>query len=310
VSSITGELGTQLTIVPSDLVTASGAAITGDLVLELIELPFAEDMVKYQVSSASANGLMSMGGAIHVSIRSNGEAVNLVHGKTLKVSFPCRQLGAMSLCYGSADSLGNVAWVPTSITLKSDAKKAADHMTTKPGAMISDEELAKQILRERDSLGIAGTSQDEFPLESRDFTALDAAKRRSTVHTYGVCSPVEATQLGWLGCGTAVPTEAGCALSLGGAEKAAGSIWVWAVAPDRNVVIGPLMLADAKAQASLKMPASKAVRFLGIALDANGGFLLGSDEVPVSDPQAKIQLNLAPSNPSVVKHYLTTPLAL
>ena len=265
------ELGTQIKIVPADLVTASGAALSGDLIVELTELPYAEDMVPWLVGSESAGQPQATGGAVCLRITHQGEPVGLKPGKTMQVSFPCRMQGAMQLQYGTEDTLGRVGWTQAGVQLVMDQGKSVDHLATKADAKSGMDALKLQLVQERDSLGLAGTSAEQFPANTHDQMALDAAQRQNDVHTYHNCSPVGIKQLGWVGCGMATSgAVVPCTLSVEASSPLADQVMVWAVAPGAKYVSAPQFLSGSKSTASLRLPAGQWVRLLALALDPKG----------------------------------------
>ncbi len=113
-SIVKGAMGCRVLVVPKDMVTPDGQPVTGEIDVELKELPGVEQMVRQGVQTVSDGKLLVSGGSYYVNMTSKGQQLKLKLGKTLKVILPKYTNEQMNVYYGAKDSSGVMNWTETS----------------------------------------------------------------------------------------------------------------------------------------------------------------------------------------------------
>lgn len=114
-STVTGSKGTVLTFQPNSFVTLSGAPVTGNIQIELVEIYSKKDMIlmNKQTMGVTWNGLsiLESGGEFSIAATQNGQKLKLAPGMSYQLDAPAPNgtNGQMGLFYGS-ETDNQVTW--------------------------------------------------------------------------------------------------------------------------------------------------------------------------------------------------------
>jgi hypothetical protein len=116
-SVITAAHGLKVTVDPSALVNESGKRVKGTIQLSIIELTSSNEFFKMNAATVSDGRLLASGGSYFIGMESGGQKLHVKKGCALRVDFPVLKKGGMQLFYGTRDSLEDMNWKPTGISL-------------------------------------------------------------------------------------------------------------------------------------------------------------------------------------------------
>lgn len=145
-SVIKGKKGTVLYIDPKAFVTASGENPGNSIEIELKELLSTNDLLRSAAQTVSDGDLLVSGGSYFIGASSNGKALQIKQGQSLKVEFPKITTENMELFYGEKDSTGTMNWKKSGLAFSS--KSAVKQ--------------AKKTVSENDTPKIEGPGQEFF----------------------------------------------------------------------------------------------------------------------------------------------------
>ncbi|WP_207492588.1 hypothetical protein [Aridibaculum aurantiacum] len=115
-SSFTGNNGAvlsfadlQVRIAPNSLRTSAGAAPTGPINIELIDLRKKGDMIRWSRPTTSYGKLLETGGAFHIRATSNGQELRLAQNTFFRIKYNTTSPNQrMSIFYGIENPTGNL----------------------------------------------------------------------------------------------------------------------------------------------------------------------------------------------------------
>jgi hypothetical protein len=115
-STITGANGTNITIYANSLRTATGASVSGNVNIELVEALEIGDMIWFNTQTLGNNNGTMMplvsGGQLWINATQSGQQLQLAPWGS-NVQVPTTSFDpSMELFFGSTDSSGNVVWTP------------------------------------------------------------------------------------------------------------------------------------------------------------------------------------------------------
>lgn len=108
---VTGKKGLKVTVNPSALEKADGAAVDGAVEVRLVELTNSAELFNANAATLSNGRLLVSGGSYFVEMFCNGESLRVKKGKSISVDFPVLSSNEMELFYGSRDVNGNMNWI-------------------------------------------------------------------------------------------------------------------------------------------------------------------------------------------------------
>lgn len=198
-TSIVGEQGTVLHIIPESLITEDGTPLSESIEIELIELAQKSDLITHLAPTISTGKMLETGGAYCIQARSGDQLLNVQEGHFIKAEFPIQSDQAMELFYGIRNSTGVVEWLPT--TEQFNKKNIPDAIAPKT-------EKKKVQKKTNDLEDILGYIDGDV---SYQLTEEDKKERAAAIKTYKrrqkevafLRKTYEATnlmKLGWINC--------------------------------------------------------------------------------------------------------------
>ncbi len=115
-STVTGSKGTTVTFYPHSFVNQSGAYVSGNVQIELIEIYNKKDMILLNKQTMGVTGtglgLLVSGGEFNIVAKQNGQKLKLAPGMGYSLTAPAPNgtTPEMTLFYGDVDEDGQLTW--------------------------------------------------------------------------------------------------------------------------------------------------------------------------------------------------------
>lgn len=117
ISKVTGARGTIIHVNPDKLETVDGTPIGDKIDVALLEISDQVNMMLNSVTTTTADKPLEVGGAFFIKMWSKGKVLKLKEGEGLEVEYPIWVGPKMDFFYGKKDSLGQIGWEKSEISL-------------------------------------------------------------------------------------------------------------------------------------------------------------------------------------------------
>ncbi|MFD0863329.1 hypothetical protein ACFQ1M_14035 [Sungkyunkwania multivorans] len=114
---VVGDRGTRIYVNPENLISENGE-IGDSITVSLTELTTKEELLKANAQTVSNGRWLISGGAYRIAMYSNGEALKIKEGKSIKVEFPRIAEEPMQLFYGERENNEYMNWKESDVSLQ------------------------------------------------------------------------------------------------------------------------------------------------------------------------------------------------
>jgi len=185
--------GTNIVIDPSDLVTENGDAIGSNIDIEVKELFNQRQFVSAGVQTISDGNLLVSGGALYISVTSDGQKLKLKEGKTYSVQLPKLSEEEMGLFYGQFDNTNGMNWKQADQVFVLPRRPDMD--TTSGGDRNSDSGYEVIVVTG------TGKFRDTVRSTMKNLSSEQITKLEHETEMAGkVYAPIDLKKFGWINC--------------------------------------------------------------------------------------------------------------